>query len=215
MIGLNDVFDKIVYINSRRRADRFIRMQRRLQERKIVAERIEATWGGAVNPRDYSIDAPRQLSLPEIGCFLSHRGLYERMKNEGWQKCLILEDDAEFEKGFDQLFADIYPKVPADWQMLYFGRWNFDKDMRKPEDAEFFGLEKEIHPRLWEAKRCWYTHAYAIDASIVDYLLAGTQVLRASIDGQLADLQQELRTYAIHPAIIKQDGSLTSIQLPA
>jgi GR25 family glycosyltransferase involved in LPS biosynthesis len=214
MIGLNDVFDKIIWINSKRRADRYRNMTRRLVGLDVEAERMEAVWGGAVNPLEHRIVGTRRLSLPEIGCFLSHRTIYQRMKKEGWQKCLILEDDAEFVEGFTGLFNELYPQVPADWQMLYFGRWNFDRDLRPEPMAEYYGLDEEIYPRLWKADRCWYTHAYAITQDSVDRLLHETECMYHSIDGQLANIQRHLRTYAIHPAIIKQDGTMTSIQLP-
>lgn len=211
---VNEAFDKVFWLNSRQRADRYIRMKKRLNAENIEAERIEAIWGGSLNPNSYQEDSTKRLTLPEVGCFLSHRSIFERIKAEGWKRTLILEDDALFVPGFAQLFTDLYAMVPEDWDMLYLGRWNFkyywDDDWRK---GELIGLIEEIHPRVWKAEQCWYTHAYVIDQRCIDFLLENTQVLRKSIDGQLADLHEHLKVYAIHPAIIEQDESPSSIQI--
>ena len=211
---INAVFDKVFYINSRRRTDRYQRMRQRLDEQEIEAERIEAVWGGAIDPKGYRIEANRVLTLPEIGCFLSHRSIYERIKAEGFEKTLILEDDAEFAPGFEELFSDIYPQVPNDWDMLYFGRWNFSCYWTKADKqkGEFVGLLEEIYPRLWKAEDCWHTHAYAVSRQCIDFLLLNTEIIKNCIDGQLASIHNQLKVYAIHPAIIEQDDSISSIQ---
>ncbi len=211
---VNEAFDKVIYINSKRRADRYIRMQKRLSDQGIEAERVEAVWGGTVNPASYKYEALRKLTLPEIGCFLSHREVYERIKAEGWERSLILEDDAEFCEGFEEAFTEIFAQVPDDWDMLYLGRWNFDYYWTKEDKAkgEFIGLLEEIRPRLWRADTCWHTHAYAISQKCIDLLLKETSVIRNCIDGQLASLHHQLKVYAIHPAIVEQDDSVSSIQ---
>lgn len=211
---VNEAFDKVLYINSRRRTDRYQRMRRRLSEQGIEAERVEAVWGGTVDPKTYVVQAPRVLTLPEIGCWLSHRSIYERIKGEGWGKTLILEDDAEFGPRFAQEFQDIYSRVPTGWDMLYFGRWNFDYFWTKADNprGEFIGLLEEISPRLWRADTCWHTHAYGISQQCIDFLLKDTEIIKNCIDGQLAALHHNLKVYAIHPALINQDDSVSSIQ---
>lgn len=211
---VNEAFDKVFYINSRRRTDRFQRIRKRLIEQGIEAERVEAVWGGTVDPKTYTVRAPRVLTLPEIGCWLSHRGIYEQIKANGWNRTLLLEDDAEFCEGFSDLFAELYQRVPADWDMLYFGRWNFDYFWTKADKpkGEFVGLLEEIHPRLWKADTCWHTHAYGISQKCIDFLLTDTEIIKNCIDGQLAALHHNLKVYAIHPAIIDQDDSVSSIQ---
>lgn len=211
---VNEVFDKVFYINSRRRTDRFQRIRKRLQDQGIEAERIEAVWGGTVDPKSYVVQAPRVLTLPEIGCWLSHRGIYERIKEEGWERTLILEDDAEFCEGFADLFTELYSKVPSGWDFIYFGRWSFSTYWTKADKhkSEFIGLLEEIYPRLWKAEDCWHTHSYAINSKCVDFLLKETEVMTNCIDGQLASIHNQLKVYAIHPAIISQDDSVSSIQ---
>jgi GR25 family glycosyltransferase involved in LPS biosynthesis len=213
-VTVNEAFDKVFYINSRRRTDRFQRIRKRLADQGIEAERVEAVWAGTVDPKTYTVRAPRVLTLPEIGCWLSHRGLYERIKEDGYSRTLLLEDDAEFCHGFAELFSDLYRRVPDDWDMLYFGRWNFDYFWTKADKpkGEYVGLLEEVYPRLWKADTCWHTHAYGVSQKCIDFLLKDTEIIKNCIDGQLAALHHNLKVYAIHPAIIDQDDSVSSIQ---
>lgn len=42
----------------------------------------------------------RVMTLGEIGCFLSHYKIWERMVDEGLEEVLVLEDDIKFEPFF-------------------------------------------------------------------------------------------------------------------
>lgn len=194
-------------------------MQARFKELGIEAERFEAIRGGKVEIK-LPITAARQppLNGGELGCFLSHRAIYERIKAGGWRKTLILEDDAQFVPGFAKKFANVIPQLPVDWQMLYLGRWNYDAQAEKKSasNGEKVGLgppvlEVEGHT-LHEAKRNWLTHAYAVDLSCVDYLLEKTSEISSCIDHVLAQIQEPLTVYAFHPALVKQDGSRSSLR---
>jgi GR25 family glycosyltransferase involved in LPS biosynthesis len=145
--------------------------------------------------------------------------LGDRLKKEGYKKTLILEDDCQFPETFIDLTNSIYPHIPK-YDMLYFGQWNYDKGVIEGEKSAL----KEVvytHPKsdgpeynVYSAQRCWLTHAYAVDLSVIDTLLDNTKNLYGSIDNVLADIQEEknLTVYAIHPALINQDGTRSSLR---
>lgn len=216
--------DKIFWINSKNRADRFRNMKERLSNLNIEAERFPAIHGGEVNWNHpeyaiYHIDnVKRILNNGEKGCFLSHRTIYEMIKKEGWKKTLILEDDARFCDRFLELFDKMLPEVP-EYDMLYLGQWNYDiigeDGVMRGEKSALKEKIKTIENRdIYRAERCWLTHAYIIDHSIIDTLLDNTKNLYASIDNVLADIQEEkkLKVYAIHPVLISQDGTASSLR---
>lgn len=66
----------------------------------------------------------RPMTMGEIGCFLSHYFIWERMVAEGLEEVLILEDDIKFEPFFKQRLALIMEEVRADkdWDLVYLGR---------------------------------------------------------------------------------------------
>lgn len=212
---LNKTFDKIIYINSKNRPDRYKNMIKRLQALGIEAERLEAIYGGHLDQRQLNFgEKIHALNNAEIGCYMSHVKIYKAIKANGWKRTLILEDDAEFKEGFDDLFEATYFKVPEDWQMLYFGQWNYDHLVNggNQQGGATYALKEKIAPLVFKADRCWLTHAYAVDISCIDYLIENTKVLYSSIDNVLADIQNPLKVYAIHPAIIKQDATKSSLR---
>lgn len=213
-------FDKIFWINSRNRSDRFINMKKRLGDLGIKAERFEAIHGGEINwtlPEFgifYIDKVKKALNNAEIGCYMSHRTIYEMIKKEGWKKTLILEDDALFDLNFTEIFDELHDSC-SDYDMLYFGQWNYDKEVIQGEKSALRDLVLTIKERsVYRAERCWLTHAYAVDLSIIDILLSQTKNLYGSIDNVLADIQEnnKLKVYAIHPALIKQDGTRSSLR---
>jgi glycosyl transferase family 25 len=229
-------FDKVFWINSINRADRYRNMVQRFSElgykktghnfgENNHIERFEAVLGGHLMQANYKyhLDKPmtqidgkhstrlRQLNNGEIGCFQSHVEIYKKIKENGWNKTLILEDDAFISPAFENEFDNIYKDVPKDWQMLYLGQWNYDALLNNTK-GETFALKQQIKERVWRAERCWLTHAYAVDISCVDYLIENTQVMYCSIDNVLADIQKKLKVYAIHPNIVNQDLTKSSLR---
>ncbi len=60
----------------------------------------------------------RSLSMPEIGCTLSHIRLYERMLSEGLDHAIVLEDDAMFVDDIVTRLPALIDALPADWDLV-------------------------------------------------------------------------------------------------
>lgn len=73
---------------------------------------------GVYNPEKSSEAFSRQLSMPEIGCSLSHYNVYRRIVERGDQAALILEDDALFLDGFAEKLLSAVAELPTDWGVL-------------------------------------------------------------------------------------------------
>lgn len=79
---------------------------------------------------DVALEAfSRPLSLPEIGCSLSHIGIYHKIVDENIEKVLIIEDDVIFIEGIAEYFSSILKNVPEDWDIiqLYYKCQDFEK----------------------------------------------------------------------------------------
>lgn len=212
------MIDKAFWINSNNRPDRFRNMKERLGIIGLQAERFPALYGGAIdwnNPEFnffHKHGVKQELNNGEIGCFLSHREIYKKIKDNGWKKTLILEDDCLFNNDFMSHLGYLSGK---DFDMLYLGQWNYDKGVIEGEKS---ALKKEIEKvgdgKLYEAKRCWLTHAYIIDINCIDILLDNTKNLYASVDCVLADIQERfnLNVLAIHPNLVNQDLTKSSLR---
>lgn len=207
------MFDVTYYINLKDRTDRRINMKQRLSEIGIDAIRVDAINGGEyTDPLNFG-EVKKRLNNAEIGCFMSHHILYKTILEEGHETSLILEDDCLFLEGYKEVVEQAMKDIPEDWDMLYLGQANYDsiKIAQSPE-LKTRAIKENISGRLYKASRCWLTHAYVVRKKALPKLIEGTQVLYASIDGVLADVQESLNVYAIYPNIVKQDGTRSSIR---
>ncbi len=212
--------DKILWLNSNNRPDRFRNMKERFSKLGIEAERFPAIYGGAVNWGDeyhskfYKQDIEQDLNNGELGCYLSHLAMYQMIKENGWGKTLILEDDADLHIGFVEEFEQFISKVP-EYEMFYLGQWNYDKGA---DVGERTALKEKIYEygnrSIYSASKCWLTHAYIVDIDVIDKLLNNTKNIYGSIDRVLADIQEKenLKVYAIYPNLVNQDFTKSSLR---
>lgn len=213
------IFDKIIYINSKNRPDRLINMKKRIAALDLNIERFEAVLGGKLDHSKLSFKGKiKTMNNGEIGCFISHATIYQKIKDNGWKHTLILEDDALFCDDFLNVLAGLEKQLPEDWDMFFLGQWNYDHldNGGNEVGGEKYALKERITDNekynLYKANRCWLTHAYAVNLKSIDYLIDNTKDLYSSIDNVLADIQHKLNVYAVNPNIIKQDGSKSSLR---
>lgn len=207
---LNEYFDKVWYVNLDRRSDRRATIETALTDNNITAERWAAQDG---NPWGYSKGLLRQ----EVGCLISHLKLIKHCKQEGYEKVLILEDDAEFLPKFEFKFSERVRGVPPSWTMLYFGGNHTltDPDARRAHPI----------PGTRYVIKCCYTlttHAYGLKAAAYDPIIEVLEPpdkvfndnLRQSLDLYYAELQwkRQVNAYAFHPALITQADGFSDIQ---
>ncbi len=222
---INEVFDKIYWINSRNRTDRFKNMKKRLTDLGINAERFEAVLGGRINRKEYSFGKMfKELNHGELGCFLSHVNIWKEAKEKGYKRILILEDDALFCHDFHKEFNSHWEQTPENWELLFLGQWNYDHDINggNASGGGTFALKhhvwdsgkatKSAKGGVYLANRCWLTHAYAVDHKCYDKLIEGSIEMYSSVDNVLADLQKDIITYAYYPNIITQDNTKSSLR---
>jgi hypothetical protein len=66
-----------------------------------------------------------RMNLGTIGCYLSHRSLYEKIVAEETDPnaChLVLEDDITFPENFKDLLAKTLIDIPSDWDIIYLSK---------------------------------------------------------------------------------------------
>ncbi len=118
----------VFVVNMARDVERRRYMTGRLTELGMEAEFITAVDGRQLGPAERAAyDRQRALRVygvemmdSEIGCFLSHRGLYERMVREGIECALILEDDVRIDAAFPQIVRGLLDGAFQDWMVIRF-----------------------------------------------------------------------------------------------
>ena len=104
---MNEIFDKIYYINMDHRTDRREVCEAFFDEHKITAERIPGiNLGHGSGP---------------AGCAQSHVNAVKAAKEAGAKNVLIFEDDFEFLNYDIELIKEAFNELPPDWNMFYLG----------------------------------------------------------------------------------------------
>lgn len=144
-----DLFEKIFVINLKRRPDRRARMEARLKDAQVgcpvevfdaidardlspeyLIERGHRTYASWNDPRARHFSYTRELKYGEIACSLSHLAVWERVRAEGVERALVLEDDVTLCSDFLDRSTALAREVPADMELLYLGRGALRPDVR-------------------------------------------------------------------------------------
>jgi glycosyl transferase family 25 len=115
-------------INMVRDVERREHMSRELDAAGIRADFVAATDGRALSSDDRArYDARRAMRIygigmmdPEIGCYLSHYRLYERIVRENISVALILEDDLAISPTLPAIVSDLLADPDPTWLVVRF-----------------------------------------------------------------------------------------------
>ncbi|KAK3087084.1 hypothetical protein FSP39_001417 [Pinctada imbricata] len=142
-------FDQIYIINLKRRPERRTRMLNMLKNHGVKAKVTEAVDGQTLNttylknlgvrmlPGYVDPHWGRELTLGEVGCFLSHYFIWKDIMDNNHRRVIIFEDDARLDPSFRrrtlQMMEEAEKEVP-DWDLIYLGRKQMtnDKEERVP-----------------------------------------------------------------------------------
>lgn len=129
--------DNIYMINLVRRPERRDRMYKLFKELGIRAETVDAVdgralsykdldnWGIQMMPKYADPYHERPMTMGEIGCFLSHYTVWNKVIEGGFKSVIVLEDDVRFEPFFRQKVNYILSELDhlrLEWDLVYLGR---------------------------------------------------------------------------------------------
>ncbi len=204
---LNAYFERIICLTTRRRTDRWNRIEAQAHRlgftvEKVVSDDLSAELDDPVTRRERITHLCRWFGLPSlISCSYGHRHIWEDIRRSGARSALILEDDALFAEGYtNERFAEIWQQVPADWQMLYLGHYDvreIGRMLRRRREVVSPNLVRPSFPTL--------AHAYAITGDQAGRLLRELPRIRWYVDYQMAmDVTARENIYAFEPSLVVQ-----------
>ncbi|MCS6979514.1 MAG: glycosyltransferase family 25 protein [Flavobacteriales bacterium] len=173
----------------------------------------------------------RNLTPSEVGCGVSHNWVFRDILEKGYDKVLILEDDAMIWEPGLSAFPKMLKELPPDWDLWYLGyRWHDCESLlarvkRKSllalkfivnpsEGKKEHTRQKTVYPKYWK-KHIWKaglhagTHAYAIRRKTAEKLWAENTPVYLSSDMLLAKvyLDGKITSYISVPQVFKDDQS--------
>lgn len=192
---LNKHFDKI-YILTMENSFRIERMKERLQG--IDYEFFYGVNGATLDKTPY-IEAGSKQTRGQLGCTISHVNIYKDILDKGYDKVLILEDDALI-GDLDNL-ENCINQLPQDWGLFYLG---FDGAA---------GLQPNYSSNLAEVSNnnlytLHCTHAIAIRPWFAQKAIETNKNFHYTADGNLTETvkQHNVKAYAALPKLINPDN---------
>ncbi|CRK88475.1 CLUMA_CG002249, isoform A [Clunio marinus] len=175
-------FSDIYMINLKRRSERRVKMEQSFKELGIDYTYLEAVDGKTLTdevliqkginllPEYADPYHKRPMTMGEIGCFLSHHTIWQKMIEKGQEEVLVLEDDIKFEPYFNERSEQLLEEARAigGWDLIYFGR------KRLHENEEF--LEKSEN--FVKVSYTYWTLGYALTLAGAKKLLAAEPLKR-------------------------------------
>ena len=116
----------VFVINMETCKERFDATYERLMQSQVVATRFNATVGKALTSEELShwYDAAanqryyhRDLTLGEVGCYISHMRVWQKVVDESIPYAIVLEDDLHIEPSFAAILNQI-EQLSTDWDMI-------------------------------------------------------------------------------------------------
>ena len=129
------------------------------------------------------------------GCAVSHMRILEQAMQEGYERILVLEDDAIFSPGFNDDVVKYFTALPDDWDQAYIGGQHLNQNVSKP---------KPVNDLVLQAFNINRTHGYALQKRFFKPLYqwltdfpTWSQIQDAHIDHHMGRMHQT-RKYNIY-----------------
>ncbi|XP_053953383.1 glycosyltransferase 25 family member [Anastrepha ludens] len=169
--------DHIYMINLERRPERRVKMEKLFLELGLDVEYVPAVDGKKLSPQQLQdmgvkflngYEDPyhhRQMTMGEIGCFLSHYRIWEKVVEREQNEVLVLEDDVRFQPYFKDSATRVLAQMRnvVEYDLLYFGR----KRLKEEKEPWVQGAENLVH-----AGYSYWTLGYVITLKGARKLLA-------------------------------------------
>ncbi len=140
----------------------------------------------------------------EVGCYLSHRNIIDKIRKEkdSSKYSIIFEDD--FKVNTNDLYSSVHKIIDSlnqekrDFDMIYLGNLNHNHAEKIKDDIYELNKKQDL----------WGTHGYLIKNESSDKIYYLIQKIIKPIDNIYQDLlyQDKLKGYVIFPTIINQEG---------
>ena len=147
----------------------------------------------------------RELGRGEVGCALSHAGMWQRLVEDGLEAVLILEDDVLVGEMLARILSNI-DVFPDDWDLV-----NFKTDVAQlPFGEPFFDIYKFCRFASPPNRTC----AYLLSLAGARKLLREAFPIRRPVDDYIGSrCLHDVKAYGIDPQVVALRGEESDIWL--
>ena len=200
----------VFVISLARAAERRAGVIRRLEAADIRHEIVDAVDGATLSRAeiadrfdpDYNVKAMgRPMSDGEIGCYLSHYCLWERIAAEAIPLAVVLEDDAHVDEDFMQVVADV-ASCEWEWDVVVLSH------SERKGGSRFLSPVSGGRQLVLQKRHPWATVSYMVSLSGAKKLRDYLHCIRQPIDSAWRHWWRwGGRFYFVRPGAAKGDHS--------
>jgi glycosyl transferase family 25 len=151
----------------------------------------------------------RELSLPEIGCALSHIEIYKRMIHDNIEHALILEDDVYFDQDLINIQKLIH-KFPLNWDLILLGHHSAHSRIKESLVSLWYHKRLNNNYKLVRfAEKTYGTYGYIISKSGATKLLKELSMIVKPIDHYTGS-DKLINLYGVSPACVHINDLFTN-----
>jgi len=196
MHTFDEAFGGAFCVNLDRRPDRWAAVAEQFELHELSVERHAAVDGALTG-----LPAPH---AGRQGAIQSHFQVIGRALETGLDSVVIFEDDVFFREDFRRQFDRVWPHVPADWNMLYFGgnctRWGAT-------------MPVPYRDGLWQCTRTLTAHAVALRRTVFEAALDYDSRRGLSIDAHYMErVQPEGQAFIFRPPVAFQRDGFSDVE---
>lgn len=222
--GTHTEVPKVLVINLDRSPQRWESAQVEFAREGVEVERFSGTDGKAMKPdelKEVATFSARWLCTKGmIGCFLSHRRIWQKMVSEKLPAVVVLEDDVRLVEGFSQKLLKLMDELPKDWEVCLLGAiGNVNPDV-EPFHMKLYsfcvgggrpspGKTRRVSPNVFVPHRPAGTHAYLVSLKGAERLVKELPLACYHVDLTAWSLPN-LKLYAAVNQIATQDFDAAS-----
>ncbi|MDX2426195.1 MAG: glycosyltransferase family 25 protein [Cycloclasticus sp.] len=213
----NKITLPIFIINLAHSVERKIFMRQLFEKQRLSSEFIKAIDGrllgaceisGVYSKKKTIGSIGRELSANEIGCALSHKGVYQKIVDEGIELALILEDDVDFDKELLDVL-NLVDKFPADWEIVLLGH-HAGASRQSSTAGSLWGRKylSSAYKLIRPCELACGAYGYLISQQGAVKLLNDLECIAKPLDHYTGD-SEHVNLYAIDPAVISIHDDLS------
>ena len=204
-------------ISLSRATERRMAIKQRLDVLGLTYQIIDACDGEKMPKSDYAsrlndefwrINRGRRLSPSEIGCYLSHYGVWQKIVVDKIPHAVILEDDAVLTPDFAEIVRHLCV-APVAWDMIIFHSKN-----NYAFDSTVYDIPASNRKLVLYSRRIGQAVAYLITVNAAERLVDYCAKIRAPIDWLTAEWWHHgLKYYGVYPPVAQHNREESTIQV--